>query len=85
MVESSALFLYGTSEVNFPQNSNEVYIYTLSHLKNPFNGLSDMVTLVSGCSSYINVFLVLLLKKLNTAAVKINSEGSYVDCAFSFG
>lgn len=25
MVESSAFFLYGTSEANFPPNSNELY------------------------------------------------------------
>lgn len=89
MVESSALFLYGTSEINCPPNSNELRIHTLSHKKTPFNGLSDMATLVSGCSAYVNVFLVLLLRKLNTVAVKISSGGSYVndarDCAFSFG
>lgn len=43
----------------------------------------------SGCSAYVNAFLVLPLKKLNTDTVKISSEGSYVndarDCAFSFG
>lgn len=48
-----------------------------------------MATLVSGRSAYVNIILGLLLKKLITVAVKINSEGSYVnytrDCAFSFG